>query len=208
MESSGTISTKDYKYATDQEAPTSCRKEEESRKHEDIGMESGFCSKRRQIEDFCSLYGNCAELHNNTNNVANEPLFTLSKDSEQIESKSLGHNMFLVVDAFVDKSVRYNIAASISRNLSTNGSDPKMLEYYYQWVAELGFEHIIVIREMSYEYLKHFHVNQFTNNLFILLKADKSTWRNTSHDQEKLIPKTKFLKFLIFYLKVIWPITN
>ncbi|RGB40465.1 hypothetical protein C1646_687788 [Rhizophagus diaphanus] len=74
----------------------------------------------------------------------------LREASGRVESNGLGGSSYMLVDTFVDESVRRNIASSIRCDLPANSCDPEMLNHYYECVAEFGFNHIIVIGEMLY----------------------------------------------------------
>uniref|UniRef100_U9TCX8 Uncharacterized protein n=1 Tax=Rhizophagus irregularis (strain DAOM 181602 / DAOM 197198 / MUCL 43194) TaxID=747089 RepID=U9TCX8_RHIID len=70
--------------------------------------------------------------------------------SEQVGLEGLNGSLYMVVDTFVDESVRRNLASSILCDLPTNSADPEKLGCYYKCIAEFGFNHIIVIGEMLY----------------------------------------------------------
>jgi hypothetical protein len=89
-------------------------------------------------------------IHRNENNARDETMCILQKTSGRVESKGLGDDSScMIVDTFVDESVRRNLASSISYDLPTNSADPEKLGCYYRCVAKFGFNHIIVIGGLS-----------------------------------------------------------
>jgi len=141
----------------------------ERRDYEDIGMVSRFCSNTRRSGGLWTSFGELCRVgtlgvaewtkgkmcnyvypKHKHENGRDGPVYEMSESSVQSESKGLGcNNNVLVVDTFVDESVRCKIASSICNHLSTN-SDLGTLDYFYEWVAEFGFDHIIVIGEVLY----------------------------------------------------------
>ncbi|PKY47591.1 hypothetical protein RhiirA4_462853 [Rhizophagus irregularis] len=143
-------------------------------KYEDIGELPGFCTNRRAIKELQTSIGElrrvcvlgdaewtgeeyrtkaCNFVHamyRYGNDVSERSMFMVPEASGRVGSKGLGRNLSMVVDTFVDEFVRRNIASSICCDLPTNSSDPEKLGYYYECVAEFGFNHIIVIGEMLY----------------------------------------------------------
>ncbi|CAB4425129.1 unnamed protein product [Rhizophagus irregularis] len=89
-------------------------------------------------------------MHSNENNVSKRSICILPTASEQVGLERLNSSLYMVVDTFVDESVRRNLASSILCDLPTNSADPEKLGCYYKCIAEFGFNHIIVIGEMLY----------------------------------------------------------
>ena len=82
-------------------------------------------------------------------NGSDRLVFNMSEDSEHNVSEGLGRNVSMVVNIFVDESIHHNITASIYITL-VDSKDLEMLNYFYEFVAEFGFKHIIVIRKIQY----------------------------------------------------------
>ncbi|CAB4384407.1 unnamed protein product [Rhizophagus irregularis] len=146
----------------------------ENEKNEDTGIFSEFCTNRRRIKNMQTLFGKLRRvciledakreeeessakacnyvlaLHSNENDVSERSMCILPTASERVGSEGLGDSLYMVVDTFVDESVRRNLASYILCDLPTNSADPDKLGCYYKCVAEFGFNHIIVIGEMLY----------------------------------------------------------
>ncbi|CAG8557119.1 1188_t:CDS:2 [Paraglomus brasilianum] len=144
----------------------------ENEKHEDIGKLSEFCTNGGRIKDMQTTIGELRRvcilgdakwteeelrtkacnyvhpIHRHRNNDSEETMHIMPEASERDGSKGLGGSLSMVVDTFVDESVRRNLASSIWCEL--DGSDLERLGYYYECVAEFGFNHIIAIGEMLY----------------------------------------------------------
>ena len=69
-----------------------------------------------------------------------ESVFKMSEGSERNESEGLGCSVSMVFNTFVDEFV---VAASIYITL-INSKDLEKLDDFYEFIAEFGFEHIIV----------------------------------------------------------------
>jgi len=145
--------------------------QEESRHDESIEMVSEFCSNtgrrrclRSSLGELCRV--GTLGIVNRTKEEAQTKtcnyvyakhehkhgcdgsMYKMSEGSEQNESKGLGR-VAMIVETFVDESVRRNITASVGKNLYTN-NDLEKLDYFYEWIAKFGFDHIIVIGKVLY----------------------------------------------------------
>ncbi|RIA99381.1 hypothetical protein C1645_811635 [Glomus cerebriforme] len=171
------ISNKNYySNATKQEAEVeeqTCNRNE-IENYEDISKLSRFCTNGERIKEMQISIGELRRvcvlgdvkwtekelrtkacnyvlaMHRYRNNISKKSIYIMPEASKQVESKGLSGSLSMVVDTFVDESIRHNLASSIWCDLPTNSSDPKKLGYYYECVAEFGFNHIIVIGEMLY----------------------------------------------------------
>jgi hypothetical protein len=135
-------------------------------KYENIGVDSGSCSNtRRKIEmrlsfgELCrvgtlgiakrtneEIQCNYVYAMHEHKNGGDGSVSNMSESSEQNESEGLGLSVSMVVCTFVDESVRRNIAASIHIPL-IDSKDLEKHDDFYEYIAEFGFEHIIVIGE-------------------------------------------------------------
>ncbi len=139
---------------------------QESRNYEDIGTASGFCPNSRSLQlsfgELCRVGTlgtakrtseekecNYVYAKHERKNGSDGPVFTLSEDSERNALEGLGRSVSMVVDTFVDESVCHNIVDSIYNTL-VDSKDLEIHNDFYEFVAEFGFEHIIIIGEIQY----------------------------------------------------------
>ena len=140
----------------------------EIEKYGDIEMLSEICTNGRRIIDMQTSFGklhrvcvlgdvkwtereprtkacNFVQLeYRNTNGDNEKSMHILPEASGRVRSKRLGGSLPMLVDTFEDESIRRNIASSIRCDLPTNSCDPEKLIYNYEYIAEFGFNHIIV----------------------------------------------------------------
>ncbi|RGB43343.1 hypothetical protein C1646_749915 [Rhizophagus diaphanus] len=157
----------------------------ENEEYENIGKLSGFCTNERAIKDLQTTIGELRRVCVYRHDVSERTMCMVPKGSERVESKGLGYDLSMVVDTFVDESVRRNLASSIWCDLSINSSDPEKLSYYYECVAEFGFNHIIVIGEMLYGLLFldcYGRVFQWENMEQVLWPVGDSLENTKSHE--------------------------
>jgi hypothetical protein len=89
-------------------------------------------------------------MYGDNNNVSERSIHIILEASGRVGSKGLGSSLFIVVDTFIDKSVRHNIASSIWCNLPTNSRDLEKLDHDYEFVTEFEFNRILDILYISH----------------------------------------------------------
>ncbi|PKC01744.1 hypothetical protein RhiirA5_381489 [Rhizophagus irregularis] len=99
-------------------------------------------AKRTNKEIQCNYVYTMHEYKNDGDGLVSN----MSESSEQNESEGLGLSVSMVVCTFVDESICRNIAASIHITL-IDSKDLEKHDNFYEYIAEFGFEHIIVIGE-------------------------------------------------------------